>query len=247
MLQLANLHGDITLQLPADTAVAPTVLDADEFGNPRAGQAETRYNWLGAHQRSSETVTGLKLMGARLYDPATGRFLSLDPVRGGSANAYDYANADPVNQFDLDGRVSAWRKKYEEAKACKSLGSGGCAFATLLSGVLLWRLPGSKSRNNALRHFIWQAALTYFFGWRAAKRLGDAHEYGQTSRDSPKGPVQQQGGAHLRQQQLQPVLDALLQQPRLPVPVPVQGRQLALQPRVPGQVIPALPWDASVP
>ncbi|WP_143674228.1 MULTISPECIES: hypothetical protein [Streptomyces] len=34
--------------------------------------------------------------------------------------------------------------------------------------------------------FIWQAALTYFFGRRAAKRLGDAHEYGQTSRDSRK-------------------------------------------------------------
>ncbi|MFI9152309.1 DNRLRE domain-containing protein [Streptomyces sp. NPDC053367] len=186
VLQLADLHGDITLQLPADTAVAPTVLDADEFGNPRPGQAETRYDWLGAHQRSSETVTGLKLMGARLYDPAIGRFLSLDPVRGGSANAYDYANADPVNQFDLDGRVSAWRKKYEEAKACRSLGAGGCAFATMLSGVLLWKLPGSKSRNNALRHFIWMAALTYFFGWRAAKRLGDAHEYGQTSRDSRK-------------------------------------------------------------
>ncbi|GGX82505.1 RHS repeat protein [Streptomyces fructofermentans] len=186
VLQLANLHGDITLQLPADAAVAPVVLDADEFGNPRTGQSAARYDWLGAHQRSSETVTGLTLMGARLYDPATGRFLSLDPVRGGSANAYDYANADPVNQFDLDGRASAWRKKYEEAKACNSLGHGGCAFAISLSGILLWKLPGSKSRNNALRHFIWQAALTYFFGWRAAKRLGDAHEYGQTSKDSRK-------------------------------------------------------------
>ena len=32
-----------------------------------------------------------------------GRFLTPDPVTGGSANAYDYANPDPVNKFDLTG------------------------------------------------------------------------------------------------------------------------------------------------
>ncbi|MFE2279388.1 RHS repeat-associated core domain-containing protein [Streptomyces sp. NPDC059454] len=183
VLQLANLHGDIALQLPLDTAVAPTVLDTDEFGNARAGQQATRYNWLGAHQRSSETVTGLSLMGARLYDPTTGRFLSADPVQGGSANAYDYANADPVNQFDLDGRSA---KKRAELRACWSLGYSGCVFASYLSGILLWNIGTSKSRNNAVRHFIWQAALTFYFGAAAAKRLGDAHEYGDRSRDSRK-------------------------------------------------------------
>ncbi|WP_199930822.1 RHS repeat-associated core domain-containing protein, partial [Streptomyces sp. CB02923] len=103
VLQLTNIHGDVTLQLPLD-GTAPTVLDHDEYGNPRAGQAATRYDWLGAKQRSGETLTGLTLMGVRLYDPATGRFLSSDPVYGGSANAYEYAVGDPVNKWDLDGR-----------------------------------------------------------------------------------------------------------------------------------------------
>lgn len=35
--------------------------------------------------------------------PAMGRFLSPDPIEGGSANDYEYAAGDPVNNFDLTG------------------------------------------------------------------------------------------------------------------------------------------------
>ncbi|MEV0493514.1 DNRLRE domain-containing protein [Streptomyces atratus] len=110
ILQLSSIHGDVALQLPLDTSKAPVALDSDEYGNPRTGQATTRYNWLGAKQRSSETLTGLTLMGVRLYNPATGRFLSMDPVYGGGANAYEYVNADPLNRFDLDGKWWSWKK-----------------------------------------------------------------------------------------------------------------------------------------
>ncbi|MER6474773.1 RHS repeat-associated core domain-containing protein [Streptomyces filamentosus] len=37
-------------------------------------------------------------MGVRPYNPATGRFLSVAPVHGGNANAYDYVHADPLNR-----------------------------------------------------------------------------------------------------------------------------------------------------
>lgn len=33
------------------------------------------------------------------------RQAAFDPVRGGSANAYDYSGQDPVNKLDLDGRI----------------------------------------------------------------------------------------------------------------------------------------------
>jgi hypothetical protein len=33
------------------------------------------------------------------------RFLQTDPIPGGSANDYDYAGQDPINAFDLDGRM----------------------------------------------------------------------------------------------------------------------------------------------
>jgi RHS repeat-associated protein len=67
-----------------------------------------RYGWLGGKQRSAETPTGVIRMGERLYVPELGRFLQVDPVPGGSANAYDYANQDPVNQLDLNGEKPCW-------------------------------------------------------------------------------------------------------------------------------------------
>lgn len=43
-------------------------------------------------------------MGARPYSPLLGRFLSVDPVEGCSANDYDYVNGDAINMVDLDGK-----------------------------------------------------------------------------------------------------------------------------------------------
>ncbi|MFD9908302.1 DNRLRE domain-containing protein [Streptomyces sp. NPDC059063] len=108
VLQLTTVHGDVALQLPLDKGQAAVALDSDEYGSPRAGQAPARYGWLGGKQRSAETLTGLTLMGVRLYNAATGRFLSVDPVYGGGNNAYEYVGGDPVNRYDLDGK---WWKK----------------------------------------------------------------------------------------------------------------------------------------
>ncbi|MFF3863320.1 RHS repeat-associated core domain-containing protein [Streptomyces sp. NPDC002209] len=103
VLQLTNIHGDVALQLPLDTAQPPVALSTDEYGNPRAGQVDTRYDWLGGKQRSSENVGGLTLMGVRLYDPTIGRFLSRDADPKGGANAYAYCSGDPVNCWDTTG------------------------------------------------------------------------------------------------------------------------------------------------
>ncbi|MER7212635.1 RHS repeat-associated core domain-containing protein [Streptosporangium sp. NPDC000239] len=69
-----------------------------------------RYGWLGGKQRSVDALCGIILMGARLYNPATGRFLQSDPVEGGGDNDYGYPT-DPISQSDLDGRIWDWVKK----------------------------------------------------------------------------------------------------------------------------------------
>ncbi len=42
-------------------------------------------------------------MGARGHVPQLGRFVQMDPVVGGSANPYGYADGDPINSSDLTG------------------------------------------------------------------------------------------------------------------------------------------------
>jgi RHS repeat-associated protein len=114
VLQLTNLHGDVVAT--ADDATGASAVTAyfesTEFGIPRSGATTQRYAWLGGKRRSSDSLGGLTLMGVRLYDPATGRFLQTDPVPGGSANNYDYVYQDPINKLDLNGQCwTCWAKK----------------------------------------------------------------------------------------------------------------------------------------
>ena len=51
--------------------------------------------------------TGFYYMGARYYEPNSGRFLSADPLgHDASLSLYDYCGGDPVNGLDPDGRCA---------------------------------------------------------------------------------------------------------------------------------------------
>lgn len=111
-LQLSDMQGAIVATADIDPAATGllSTQSFDEFGNPKQSNpllgGSPQYGWFGANGRRTQLASGVVQMGLRSYVPSLGRFLTPDPVRGGSANAYDYANQDPVNDSDLSGECA---------------------------------------------------------------------------------------------------------------------------------------------
>ena len=55
-----------------------------------------------------ETASGMFFYGYRHYDPATGRWLSRDPIaENGGINLYAFVENNPIRYFDPNGLASA--------------------------------------------------------------------------------------------------------------------------------------------
>ena len=157
-LAVTNLHGDVltNLTLPATGDVAPAtqINGFDEYGvATNTATPNTRnlfvigYGSLGQQGRAT-TDCGITLMGARGYNPATGQFLSVDPIPGGNENDYNYPN-DPINQSDLQGKsTDDWIKLGISALAA-AITVAGCAatagIGCLVVGVVVGAVAGGIS------------------------------------------------------------------------------------------------------
>ncbi|MET8102370.1 ricin-type beta-trefoil lectin domain protein [Streptomyces sp. NPDC005236] len=125
--KVANGQGTAVTAVDAST-LAVTRRSFDPFGNPRGTKpgswvaVDENHGFLG---QPADAVTGLNLLGARNYDPVTGRFLTPDPVfQAGDPNqmgGYTYAADNPASSSDPTGLDPA---SWGESPSCQETGIG---------------------------------------------------------------------------------------------------------------------------
>ena len=179
-LELTNIHGDIIG--PAATTdttwnLSLSQSETNEYGLSSVGGTGNRYDYLGTAQRQRDTNSGLQLMGQRVYNPATGRFLQTDPVNGGGPNTYDYGAGDPVNAIDLSGTRSCSletgacgsslaHRGYTGAKTWHSLDRNcGAGKTYCLSGYYTWTSFDFWDYGNGFYVKDWMSHVEYK-GWQ---------------------------------------------------------------------------------
>jgi RHS repeat-associated protein len=122
-----SLVASIDHAWPSNAITAVKYQHTDALGSPvaesnQAGVVTNRINYdpygslisgtagsVGYTGHVMDPITGLTYMQQRYYDPAVGRFLSVDPVtassiNGGNFNRYKYAANNPYRFVDPDGR-----------------------------------------------------------------------------------------------------------------------------------------------
>ncbi len=168
--QISNLHDDVAATADSSGNIVTTD-DFREFGAPRSA-ATSRYGWLGAYQREGDTTSGDIMMGARVYQPALGRFLQVDPASGGGANAYDYVMQNPVTGVDLAGTFCfscTLSSVYNHAvsAANDAYRAGRWVYS---SGRWVWR-QGSAAAHDYIRLMEWAGYEAGSDLWWAARGL----------------------------------------------------------------------------
>ena len=88
----------------------------------------------------TDAETGFQYLRARYYDPATGQFLSRDPIEAQTRSAYGYVGGNPLNGTDASGLC--WGPTCVVEAAVKG---GGALVGTVAGGVR--GAAGAVARN----------------------------------------------------------------------------------------------------
>lgn len=160
----------------------------DPFGNPRAASVttaglQTQKGFLGA---TEDDASGFTPLGARLYDPVVGRFLSVDPIVDltdpQQSNGYAYAHNNPVTHADPTGlAISLTASEKAAALAGAGLSAAEVAQAQATMG---------KSLSSVILSIAWETlkdfigindAMACFGGdmWSCGSLIIDAIPWGK--------------------------------------------------------------------
>ncbi|GAA3305601.1 hypothetical protein GCM10020295_59710 [Streptomyces cinereospinus] len=152
--QAADINGTPIAEVRLDGGMTVRLTKKDAWGVDRAANPKTRSH-TGFHTGDDDAGTGLVHLGAREYDPGTGRFISADPVLDQSdplqANGYSYANNNPVTHADPSGLTS-------------TASSFDASIAALETKIAEYQRTLSRTLGDVILSTGW-AVFQEFVGW----------------------------------------------------------------------------------
>jgi RHS repeat-associated protein len=102
--------------------------------------------------------TGFYWLGARYYEPTSGRFLSADPMgHAASPSLYDFCSGDPLNRWDPDGRFwSEWGSTIWQtgASGVQTIQTGFAHTAGLFYGSDAGNAVAAQYFNQAMNNSV---------------------------------------------------------------------------------------------
>ncbi|MFD3761065.1 RHS repeat-associated core domain-containing protein [Streptomyces sp. NPDC058622] len=105
----ADHHNTANISVDAAGSMVATRRDMSPYGETRGVTPQSWPDQNGFVGGTVDASTGLTQLGVRSYEPATGRFLSVDPLIDVNdpqqMNGYAYANNNPVSISDPDGKI----------------------------------------------------------------------------------------------------------------------------------------------
>jgi RHS repeat-associated protein len=132
--EITNQQGTGVLTLNA-TCQDPQWQQYTPYGAPRGTPPPSWPDTNGFLGKPTDATTGLTLLGARMYDPTIGQFLSLDPLLDPTSpaalNGYSYAddnpitNTDPTGTYAAEGPGSGCTAGNPNSRACHINGADG--------------------------------------------------------------------------------------------------------------------------
>ncbi len=172
----------------------------DVYGAPTSSSGSQANDREFAGQQTDPT--GLQYLRARYYDPATGSFLSRDPLSAEPSwlgSPFVYAGASPADYSDPTGLCSWWDVQCH-LQGLAGLNDSEMAYCSRGPRTLGRCIKAQNDANDAVntvslvfpeqdtdltaafRHCLWSAFMTYRWGTGQAQIFGDRHE------DFPENP-----------------------------------------------------------
>ncbi|WP_410093982.1 ricin-type beta-trefoil lectin domain protein [Streptomyces sp. MS191] len=184
--QTADHQGSAYTEVALYGGMSVRIRKQDAFGNERGTANANLQNHKGFLGKTKDDASGYQPLGARLYDPVVGRFLSADPVLDLNdplqSNGYTYAHNNPVTYSDPTGlSISLTASERAAALAGAGLSAAQVAQAEAMQG---------KSLSSVILAIAWETlkdfigindAMACFGGdmWSCAGLILDAIPWGK--------------------------------------------------------------------